>query len=149
MPDIERPHGRDLRKGRYSEAGYIYHLTTVTRDRVRVFADFAAARVLINAMKAAQFRGQAETLAFVVMPDHWHWLMQLGKSDALSRAMGSVKSVVAHRLGGKIWQPGFHDHAVRQDADLQALARYIIANPVRAGLVESVREYSHWDAMWL
>ena len=28
-------------------------------------------------------------------------------------------------------------------------ARYIIANPIRAGLVEKARNYSHWDAIWL
>jgi len=29
------------------------------------------------------------------------------------------------------------------------VARYIVANPLRAGLVESVRDYPHWDAIWL
>jgi len=38
---------------------------------------------------------------------------------------------------------------VRREEDLKALAFYIIQNPVRAGLVQSAREYSLWDAMWL
>jgi len=46
------------------------------------------------------------------------------------------------------WQPGFHDRAIRSDEDLQALARYVVANPLRAGLVTSIGRYSHWDAVW-
>jgi len=52
------------------------------------------------------------------------------------------------QANGEVWQEGFHDHALRREEDLQATARYIIGNPVRAGLVPSVRDYPHWDAIW-
>jgi len=48
-----------------------------------------------------------------------------------------------------VWQRGFHDHAVRREENLRALARYIIANPLRAGLTRSPAEYSFWDCVWL
>jgi REP element-mobilizing transposase RayT len=48
-----------------------------------------------------------------------------------------------------IWQDGYHDHALRSEENLQDAARYIVMNPVRAGLVESIREYPLWDAKWL
>ena len=66
-----------------------------------------------------------------------------------------VKSVSAHALNrqlesrGPIWQKVFHDHALRREEDIRRAARYIFANPVRAGLVESVRDFSHWDAVWV
>jgi REP element-mobilizing transposase RayT len=50
---------------------------------------------------------------------------------------------------GTFWQRGFYDYAIRQDEDLKKLARYIVANPLRAGLVESIGDYPHWDAKWL
>jgi hypothetical protein len=50
---------------------------------------------------------------------------------------------------GPVWQSGFHDRALRHDEDLLDAARYIVANPLRAGLVKSLRMYSHWDACWL
>ena len=78
------PHARDLRKGRYSQAGQIYLITTVTRDRQPVFGNFQAARILIRALREEQNLGRADTLAFVVMPDHLHWLMTLGENAALS-----------------------------------------------------------------
>jgi len=144
-----KPHARDLRKGRFSEAGRIYLVTAVTRDRRPVFQDFAAARAVVDAMKWEFVRGRAETLAFVLMPDHLHWLLALGEGVSLSLVVRAVKSVSAHRLGWPIWQNGFHDHALRAEEDVVAVARYIVANPVRAGLVKRVGDYSHWDAVWL
>ena len=113
------------------------------------FSDLQSARFLINALRQAQIRGEATTLAFVVMPDHMHWLMQLDAGASLSKVVGTVKAVTAHGLGGRIWQTGFHDHALRREEDLAMLARYIVANPVRAGLVQRVGNYPHWDAVWL
>lgn len=54
-----------------------------------------------------------------------------------------------HAVQGRVWQPGYHDRAVRQEDDLRALARYMVTNPLRAGLARSVADYSHWDAIWL
>ena len=150
MPDQHaKPHGKDLRKGRVSLPGQAYHITTITLDRRPVFSDFRSARLLINALRAAQTRDEATTLAFVVMPDHLHWLLQLEEGASLSSVVGAVKAVAAHGLGERIWQSGFHDHAVRQEEDLANLARYIVANPLRAGLVKRVGDYPHWDAVWL
>lgn len=50
---------------------------------------------------------------------------------------------------GAVWQEGYHDHAVRSEEDLRKLARYVVANPVRAGLVERLGNYSLRDACWL
>lgn len=144
-----RPHGKDLRKGRFSAPGQVYHITTVTQNRVPVFADLAAARLLVKALQAAQTRREVKTLAFVVMPDHLHWLLELGENVSLARAVGAVKAVTAHHLGRRLWQKGFHDHALRREEDLAELARYIVANPLRARLVDRLGDYPHWDAIWL
>jgi hypothetical protein len=57
--------------------------------------------------------------------------------------------MVSRQLGQAVWQSGFHDRALRQEEELQTIARYIVANPLRAGLVKRVGDYAHWDAMWL
>ena len=92
---------------------------------------------------------QAQTLAFVVMPDHLHWLLQLENDGSLSGVIRLYKAKVTLSLRQKIWQRGFHDHALRNDENLCDVARYVIANPLRAGLVKSIGEYPHWDAIWL
>jgi REP element-mobilizing transposase RayT len=137
-----------LRLGRRSEAGRLYHVITRTADRRPVFSELPAARALIGALAEEQRRDRARTLAFVVMPDHLHWLLEL-RADSLPRVVGAVKSVSAHRLQEAIWQPGFFDRAIRRDEDVQNIARYVIANPVRAGLVDRIGDYPHWDAVWL
>ena len=145
----DQPHSHSLRTGRHTQAGQIYLLTSVTADRQPVFADFQAARCLIRCLQQAALLRQADTLAFVVMPDHLHWLMQLGEQVPLAQCMRNVKTLSALRIGAAIWQAGYHDHAVRQEDSLPDIARYIVANPVRAGLVSRTGLYPHWDAVWL
>jgi len=88
------------------------------------------------------------------MPDHFHWLVEL-KQSSLPALMLATKSRSARainaRLGrsGRFWQKGFHDRAIRREEDLQAVARYITANPLRAGIVRRVHDYPLWDAIWV
>ncbi|WJW75190.1 transposase [Thiohalobacter sp. IOR34] len=150
------PHGRNLRRGRVSEAGRIYLLTSVTKDRAPLFRAMSLARAVIHGLQYQQKLGRAESLAFVVMPDHLHWLARLGEGATLDTLMGSLKSYTARRVnvlrqspGQPVWQPGYHDHALRQEEDLRSVARYLIANPLRAGLVRHIGDYPFWDAVWL
>jgi putative transposase len=149
-------HGHALRTGRVSEANRAYIVTSVTHERRPLFAELAIGRIVVNAMRYQQSEARATTLAFVVMPDHFHWLMQLGEGTTLSRVVHSVKGFSANAIaaalewnGRRIWQPGYHDHGVRREEDLAALARYIVANPLRAGLVDAVGDYPLWDTLWL
>ncbi|WP_181296621.1 transposase [Pseudomonas sp. Q2-TVG4-2] len=137
-----------LRAGRWSAEGQIYLVTTVTKQRRPIFEDYSAARTLIRVMRDDAARGSHKTMAFVVMPDHLHWLLEL-RQEPLSRLVGRVKSISAKRIGGSIWQDGFHDRALRREENLRNMARYVIANPLRAGLVERIGDYPHWDAAWV
>jgi REP element-mobilizing transposase RayT len=150
------PRSRDLRKGRISIPGQTYLITSVIRGRTPVFGSLKAGRVLVQAMRRQQLEGSAETLAYVVMPDHLHWLMVLGMQHNLSSVLRSLKANSAHGIralgpsfGEFAWQPGFHDRALRREEDLKAVARYVVANPLRAGLVSVIGQYSLWDAVWL
>ncbi len=138
-----QPHSNSLRSGRFSQAAQVYMVTVVTLNRRPIFDDFAAARTLVQTLKTESDLQRATTLAYVVMPDHLHWLMQLQEGAQLARCVRDIKSVTTHRLGLPVWQRGFHDHAVRREEDLQALARYVVANPVRAGLVPRTGLYPH------
>ena len=73
-------------------------------------------------------------------------------SDLDQRLVGRVKTLSAraihHERGGSgvLWQRDFDDHAVRNDEALVEIARYIVANPLRANLVDNVADYPHWYA---
>lgn len=142
------------RVGRYSEPNRIYHVTTCTHDRKPVFCDFSRGRLLVHALIAADACGYATTLAFVVMPDHLHWLLQLHDDQSLSASVRLVKSRSgrlirrASPLLRRTWQSGFYDRAIRREEQVRSIARYIIANPLRAGIVDSMRNYPLWDSAW-
>ena len=151
MPN-KKPASHTLRKGRVSLKNQIYLVSFVTEGRKHRFSDFQSARLMINALKSSK---HTKTLAFVVMPDHVHWLIQLLDDTQLSKVLQMVKSVSGHQLNnylgrrGRFWQCGYHDHALRKEEAIINAARYIVANPIRAKLVNSVRNYPHWDAIWL
>ncbi|UBM26518.1 transposase [Pseudomonas sp. p1(2021b)] len=150
---MDRPHARLLRRGRFSEPGRLYLLTTATHARKPLFRDFNSARLVVHQLRQAEKEQACDSLAWVVMPDHLHWLIEL-KSVTLCTLMRRFKSRSSRTLyeAGhceRIWQPGYHDRALRREEDVRQVARYIIANPLRAGLVDRIGAYSHWDAMWL
>ena len=147
-------HTRDLRKGRFSEPGRTYLITTVVHGRRPLFSDWQIGRVLVSELRAAERLGFAQSLAFVIMPDHLHWLvtLQSGNLPALMQRIKGHSAIAINRAldsQGQVWQKGFHDHALREEEDLRAVARYIIANPLREGLVKKIGDYPLWDAIWL
>ncbi len=145
---------RRLRVGRISEIGRVYLITTTTFSRTPHFGDWQAGRLVVRELMREQAEGNAFSLAWVLMPDHLHWLVEL-KCGNLSAMIRRVKSLSTRSLNatanhrGKIWQKGFHDRALRREEDLRATARYVIANPLRAGLVKRVGDYPLWDAAWI
>ncbi|WP_194789727.1 REP-associated tyrosine transposase [Pseudomonas sp. UFMG81] len=151
---MDIPHSNQLRRGRFSESGRLYLLTSQTLDRAPYLVDLRSVRLLVEQLRLVEEEGIARSLAWVVMPDHFHWLVELGNVD-LKTLMRRVKSRSTRMINGyqgrvgRLWQQGFHDRALRCEEDVRAVARYIVMNPKRAGLVERVGDYPHWDAIWL
>ena len=136
-----------LRKGRSSAPDITYHLTFATDQRVSYFAHFDTARKIITYMQYCDLQNWSNTIAFVVMPDHIHWLLQPNNKN-ISELVRIVKEQSRKKL--KVhWQKGFYDRAMRSEQEAIDVARYIIANPKRAGLVTSVSDYPHWDCIFL
>lgn len=143
-----------LRRGRSSAPGQLYHITTCTKDRQPFFDNATCARLVIREMRALHDARFVSSWAWVLMPDHLHWLLELGEagnlSDVVKRLKGRSAAALRSHVGyGPVWQRGFHDHALRREEDVQMVARYLVANPVRAGLVRRVGDYPWWDAVWL
>ena len=145
----------DLRKGRWSEPGREYLVTTVTAGRRCVFRDFHCARIFVRELAKLQTEGSCTWLAWVLMPDHFHGMFRLEEGPDMSTVMRYLKGRSARQIGkhldapGRMWQPGFHDRALRKEEQRIAIARYIIANPLRAGLVRRIADYPHWDFLWI
>lgn len=149
------PGHRSLRKGRWSETGRVYLVTCTTRDRKPLFRDPALATAACRAISHSLPQASAAFVCWVLMPDHFHALLRLTGNTPLSRCVQRIKgrsSMACHAAMPRpapVWSRAFHDHALHADEDLLGAARYIIANPIRAGLVEQPLGYSWWDAEWL
>jgi len=149
------PGHQALRRGRASLAGQVYLVTFTTHARRPLFADPVLAQVAARAMTRPEAWPDAELLAWVLMPDHWHGLVRLGVREALAKAIGRLKTNSSRQVRKAmptpcaVWARAFHDHAVRSDEALLPAARYLIANPLRAGLAAGIGDYPYWDARWI
>jgi len=145
----------NLRKGRYSEHNQLYFVTMVIHNRKQIFSELLLARKAAQQLRAIHDNQQVTSFAWVIMPDHIHWLFQLNEKQVLSNIIALFKGRTARIINkeinkkGKFWQPAYFEHAVRKDEDIKQIARYIVANPLRAGLVDKIEDYPHWDAIWL
>lgn len=98
-------------------------------------------------------------VAYCIMPNHVHLLIDLQDIPdlqplrpgqhytALSHAMRLLKGRTGY-LGrkmvggsGAFWQHESYDHAVRDERELMRIVKYILDNPVKAGLVADWQEY--------
>lgn len=80
------------------------------------------------------------------MPDHVHALVRGTSGGAdLRRFMKRVKQssgqIYRRWSNEALWQEGYYDRVVRPEEDLSGIVRYIVENPVRAGLVKSPFDY--------
>lgn len=108
----------DLRKGRHSQSGTAYHITAVTANRHPYFKSLYNGRKVVRQLITLHDGGVAQTLCYVLMPDHLHWLMVLQRGT-LPDAVRLLKGRSARAIGQPIWQANYHDHAIRQDEDLR------------------------------
>jgi len=91
-------------------------------------------------------------LAWVVMPNHMHVLIETLPAIALAEVVKGWKGQTARaanaRLGrsGTFWERDYYDRYIRDDAHLAAVVRYIERNPVKAGLVAQGEEWPFGSA---
>jgi REP element-mobilizing transposase RayT len=86
--------------------------------------------------------------AFCIMPNHVHMVVGVERSDtSLYKILQSLKAFTARKcnelLGreGDFWQHESYDHIIRDEAELDRTVRYVLNNPVEAGLCG---EWQNW-----
>ena len=80
----------------------------------------------------------------VLMPDHLHTLVTMAPDRELVSTIRLWKAYLA-KYSGIHWQRDFFEHRIRNDQAWEEKARYIRANPVRAGLIG---EGEPWPYRW-
>ena len=145
-----------LRSHDYATPG-AYFVTVCAARRGSVFGQLHGEKVVLNAVGAivaTQLTGVTGRLdgtelgAWIVMPDHLHAIVILaGMNQQLGSVVGAVKSGAAresreHGCASPLWQRGYYDHVVRDDADLERVREYITTNPVRASMRHAAPDHA-------
>ena len=109
--------------------------------------DHAAAWVLSQIIQIFPSQ-QFAVVAYCVMPDHVHMLLEGCTEDAdLRAAMSLWKQRTAfewkRRCGRRLWQSGYYDYVLRDEDSVPAIVKYIIGNPVRACMVVDAGQYPY------
>ena len=127
---------------------HAYFVTVCTYKRRRWFEEAP----LVDAV-LGELLHTAEECAFAVvvycfMPDHVHLVVEGrdGASD-LRRFVKTFKQRAVHSTRelrqAPLWQGGYYEHVIRGDETTSKVARYVLDNPVRAGLANDPEGYPY------
>ena len=135
----------------YSQPGVIALFTACTNGKRPLFnAQRTAALVTEEIQKL--HRDTWRILGYCVMPNHVHLLaLNVDGSllDLMKRFKGRTSTLLRGHVESPVWQRSFHDHILRRNEDINRTIRYLLENPVRAGLVSEWAQY-RWcgSMMW-
>ena len=129
---------------RYHRDGDFCFVTSVTYQRRPILIEHA--ELLLKAILNTQDRVSFGMIAHVIMPDHFHLLIEVGRND-LSGIMQRVKQSFSMNyrkfsgIAGRVWQLRFWDHIIRDENDFNNHVDYIHYNPVKHGLTANPFDY--------
>lgn len=135
--------------GGVSYVGYNrYFLTICTAFRRPVFRADDVVCESRTQLRRACARFEIAILAYCFMPDHLHLLLAAESERAdLKACVKWFKQTTgyAYRRHHQeaLWQPGYYDRVLRDDEATEAVIRYLLENPLRAGLSDQVGAYPY------
>ena len=121
-------------------------MTVCTAGRRPVFKDRDFGDLCVDLLRDLSHKTGVKVFSYCLMPDHVHLLLEATAGFDVVQFVAIWKSKCyllrrGHGSKDRIWQRSFHDHALRSDEAVRRVAEYIVANPVRAGLVSDARDY--------
>jgi putative transposase len=127
---------------------YRYHVVLNTHRRAQHFADHGTCSRFSDVLRTYAGEAQFDVLVYCVMPDHVHAAIEgLTEGADLRRFINAVKQrtgfIYMNERRTRLWQKGWFDRVLRREELTLDVCRYIAANPVRAGLAETPRDYPH------
>jgi putative transposase len=141
------PHPYPKHLGSFDYRGkYLYSLTFTTFERERLFLSQDTVRlVLLQILRSAR-EHHVCVVAYCFMPDHLHLLVE--GLDHRCDCLEFVKAAkqysgyyFARQNRSRLWQRYSFERVLRNNRERARAIRYIITNPVRAGLVSHAAEY--------
>ena len=125
----------------------VYHLTVRGNNRQPIFLDAGDHRQYLLTLHHCRQKWPYRLLAFALMPNHVHLVIQTLPGASPSKAMQWLNAVYTryfnerHQRVGHLYQGRFYSNQVERDMHLFEVTRYVHLNPVRARLVAQPLEY--------
>src|SRR4030067_2490661 len=122
----------------YSEA--VYHITSRGNDRKKIYSDDEDRENFFGVLETVVKKYNWLCHAYCLMDNHYHLLVETRDAN-LSIGMRQLNGVYTqlynrrHRRVGHVFQGRYHAILVQKETYLIELTRYVVLNPVRAGMV--------------
>lgn len=127
--------------------GQYYHIYNRGHNRSPIFFDTANYKFFLQKMNHYLLSGASEIIAYVLMPNHYHLLVQVF-SENFTKAIqylsvSYTKSInKGYQRTGSVFQGAFQSRLIQKNEYLLQLSRYIHRNPVEAGLVRDLKNWA-------
>ena len=123
-----------------------YFLTICTHQRRHLFRSAETVTAVLSQFLRAATEKQFAIHAYVFMPDHAHLLVE-GTADTSD--FGEFVKIAKQRSGyeyaksgnGRLWQPSYFEHVLREEETTPRVIAYMFNNPIAAGLATEFPEY--------
>jgi len=146
---LSKPRRSSPRLQTFDYTGPYAYSITINADGGRPY--FRDARFVRFCIQTLHGKGDAhgfEVIAYCFMPNHVHLLVVgLTEFSRLQPFMQQFKQITGFAFkqehGAPLWHRSYYDRVLRKDEDLQTVAAYIWANPVRIGLVQTAEDYPY------
>jgi len=131
---------------------HTYHVLNRGNGGATVFHKDGDYRAFLDMLADAKARYSVNVLGFCLMPNHFHLVLQPATQDTLSPFMQWWLTCHVrryhqhHRSHGHVWEGRFKSFPIQQDEHLLTVLRYVLTNPVRAGLTTSPHEWP-WSSL--
>jgi putative transposase len=129
------------RRPRLQFPGAIYHVMARGNRKSSIFDDDIDRRKFLSVVRRAIVRYNVRCYAFCLMGNHYHLVLETPRgnlSDGM-RYMNGVYSQASNRRHGRtghVFEARFRSIVVQRESYLRTLSRYVVLNPVRAGLTQ-------------
>ena len=127
-------------------SGALYHVTSRGDRREDIYEDDKDRKAFLSILDSVCDECNWVCHAYCLMSNHYHLLVETPDAN-LSKGMRQLNGVYtqtfnrAHGRGGHVFQGRYKAILVEKESYLMELSRYIVLNPVRAGMTRSAREW--------